>query len=264
MFAVDGRFQADQPEDLHRIGNALQRARTQRLGVAISAEQGLAIAAQANLAGRGFLLDPAGQMHGNARHVLLDRRAGMDHARNHLARVQADPDRRSIRHFGDGGAHGERGMAGEHRMPLARMRHSERGLEPVAQCAKHRAVVAVHGARHDHDDRMQEIHRRFGIEGGDPRCRAGDIGEQDGRLLALARHLGHARVRLSRLAARGAEPGCFRENQAAVRAYGSEGDATGGAEPAPGLILVSARPASHRESAVAWIASGDYRGQPDA
>ena len=61
MLAVDGRFQADQPEDLHRIGNALQRARTQRLGIAIGAEQDLALAAQANLAGRGFVLDPAGQ-----------------------------------------------------------------------------------------------------------------------------------------------------------------------------------------------------------
>jgi hypothetical protein len=48
---------------------------------------------------------------------------------------------------------------------------------------------------------MQEIHRRFGVEGGDPRGRAGDIGEQDGRLLALARDLGDAGVRVSRLAA---------------------------------------------------------------
>ena len=49
-------------------------------------------------------------------------------------------------------------------MPLARVRHPERGLEPVAQCAKHRAVIAVHRTRHDHHDRMQEIHRRFGVE----------------------------------------------------------------------------------------------------
>ena len=73
MLAVDGRFQADQPEDLHRIGNTLQRTWTECLGVAIGAEQGLAIAAQANLARRRFVLDPAGQMHREARHVLFDR-----------------------------------------------------------------------------------------------------------------------------------------------------------------------------------------------
>ena len=59
-------------------------------------------------------------------------------------------------------------MAGEHRVSLARVRHAERGLEPVAQGAKHGAVVAVYGTRHDHHDRMQEIHRRFGVESGDP------------------------------------------------------------------------------------------------
>ena len=59
-------------------------------------------------------------------------------------------------------------MAGEHRVSLARVRHSERGLEPVAQGPKHRAVEAVYRTRHDHHDRMQEIHRRFGVESGDP------------------------------------------------------------------------------------------------
>ena len=53
-------------------------------------------------------------------------------ARDDLPRVQADPDWGSIRQFGDGRTHGECGMAGEHRVSLARVRHSERGLEPVA------------------------------------------------------------------------------------------------------------------------------------
>jgi hypothetical protein len=38
-----------------------------------------------------------------------------------------------------------------------------------------------------------------------------------------------------------------------MRAYWSERDAAGRAESASGLILVSARPASHRETAVYWI-----------
>jgi len=37
------------------------------------------------------------------------------------------------RKLGDGRTHGERGMAGEHRVSLARMRHPECGLESVAQ-----------------------------------------------------------------------------------------------------------------------------------
>ena len=108
-------------------------------------------------------------MHGETRHILLDRRAGIEFARNDLSRVQADPDQGSVRHRGDGGTHRERGMASEHRMSLARVRHPERGLESIAQCAKHRAVIAVDRARHDHHDRVQEIHRRFGVESGDPR-----------------------------------------------------------------------------------------------
>ena len=219
-----------------------------RLGIAIGAEQGLAFAAQANLAGQGFLLDPAGQMHGEAGRILLDHGAGMELARDDLAGVQADPDHGSVRQLGDGGAHGKRGMAGEHRVPLARMRHPERGLEPVAQGAKHRAVVAVDRTRHDHHDRMQEIHRRFGVHAGDARGRTGDVREQDGRLFALARHVGDAGVRFSRLTARGAESGRFREIPPAAGAYRSEGDAAGYAEPARGLILVSACPALHRET----------------
>ena len=103
-------------------------------------------------------------MHGEARYILLDRGAGIELARNDLPRMQADPDRGSVRQLGDGRTHRERGMAGEHRMPLARVRHPERGLEPVAQGAKHRAIVAVYRTRHDHHDRMQEIHRPFGVE----------------------------------------------------------------------------------------------------
>src|SRR5581483_9407812 len=145
---------------------------------------------------------------------------------------------------------GKRGMAGEHRMPLARVRHPERGLEPVAQGAKHRAVVAVDRARHDNHDRVQEIHRRFGVETGDPRGRTGDIGEQNGRLLALAGYVDYAGVGFSRLAAPAAESGRFRHVPSAMGTYGSERGAAGNTEPAPGLILVSACPATHHKSAV--------------
>src|SRR5260370_2439911 len=152
-------------------------------------------------------------------------------------------------------------MAGEHRMPLARTRHPKRGLEPIAQCTKHRAVEAVHRTRHDHHDRLQEIHRPFGVHAGDPRGRTGDVGEQHGRLLALARHVGLARVGFSRLTAPGAESGRFREIPPAVGAHWSEGGAAGHAGPTRGLVVVSACPASHRESAVYWItAAGQYKG----
>src|SRR5262249_24412481 len=108
---------------------------------------------------------------------------------------------------------------------------------------------------HDHHDRMQEIHRRFGVEACNPRGRAGDIGEQNGRLLAFARHVGYVAVGLSRLAAPGAEPGRFREIAPAMGTYVSEGYATGRAEPARGFVLVCARPAPHRQSVVCWISS---------
>ena len=133
-------------------------------------------------------------------------------------------------------------------MSFARMRHPERGLEAVAQGAKHGAIVAVNRAGHDHHDRVQQIHRRFGVEAGDPRGRTGDIGEQNGRLLALARYVGNAGFVLSRLAAPGAEPGCLGEILAAIDAYRSKGDAAGYAEPARGLVLVSACVASHRQN----------------
>src|SRR6202035_2052101 len=102
---------------------------------------------------------------------------------------------------------------------------------------------------------MQEIHRRFGVEAGDPRGRTGDVGEQHGRLLALAGHVGRAAVRFSRLTATRAEAGRFREFSPAVVAYWNKGDAAGHAGPARGLIVVSACRTSHRESAVYWITS---------
>jgi hypothetical protein len=146
-------------------------------------------------------------------------------------------------------------MTGEHRVPLARVRHPERGLDPVAQGAKDRAVIAVYRTRHDHHDRMQEIHRRFGVETGDPRGRTGDVREQNSGLLALSGHIGHTRVRCSRLTAPGAEAGVLREIPPAVDAYGSQRSAAGHAEPARRLVVVSACPASHSKSAVYWITS---------
>ena len=43
--------------------------------------------------------------------------------------------------------------------------------------------------------------------------------QQNGRLLALARHVGHAAIRFSRLTAPGAEAGRFREIPPAVGAH---------------------------------------------
>jgi hypothetical protein len=99
---------------------------------------------------------------------------------------------------------------------------------------------------------MQEIHRLFGVQVGNPSGRTGDVSEQNGRLLTLTRHVGYARVRFSRLTAPSTESGRFREIPPTVGAHRNEGDPAGHAEPARGLILVSACPASHREPAVYW------------
>jgi hypothetical protein len=113
----------------------------------------------------------------------------------------------------------------------------------------------VNGARHDHHDRVQEIHRRFGVEAGDPGGRAGDIREQNGRLLALTRHVGDASLEFSRLTAPGAEPGAFGEILSTMGTHRSKGAAASHAEPARGLVLVSTCVATHRQSAVDWITS---------
>src|SRR4051812_30290680 len=104
MLAVDGRFQANQSIDLHGIGNALQRPWTNRLGITISTEKSLAIAAQANLAGWRYPLDPAGQMHGKARRILLGRGTRVELTRHDLPRMQPNPDHGRVRQGSDGGA----------------------------------------------------------------------------------------------------------------------------------------------------------------
>ena len=74
--------------------------------------------------------------------------------------------RRTSRHSGAGGLHGQGGIAGAQGMVFMRQGGTEQGHNAVAHDLIHRAFVAVHGSHHQMQSGIEELVGVFRIEVG--------------------------------------------------------------------------------------------------
>ena len=204
-------------------------------------------------AGVGRLLDAAGYVQGQALRLLFEGRPGAEHAGYHFAGVKSDPDPDWIRLGGHGLLHRKRGLAGKNRMVLLGAGRAEDRLQAVAQQAKDRAIEAPHRVRHGGDRRLQPADRQLGIQTGDHFGRTDDIGEQHGRLLALAARFDQGSPPAPRRAAPAAETRPRMASASARRADGLQGGTAARAELVAGRVLSRAIGASHGRPAASSL-----------
>ena len=133
-------------------------------------------------------------MGGLADGVVVHGQVVADGAHHDLARIEPNPDQHldavAAAHLlgaaADGVLHGERGVAGAHRVVLVGERRAEQGHDAVAQHLVDHAFVAVHRLHHGADRRIEQLMDALGVATSDQLERTLDVGEQHGDLLALA------------------------------------------------------------------------------
>ena len=81
--------------------------------------------------------------------------------------------------------HGQRRIAGPHRMVLMGNRRPEQGHDAIAHDLIHGALVAVHRRHHAFEHRVEQLPRLLGVAVGQQLHRALQVGEQHRDLLAL-------------------------------------------------------------------------------
>jgi hypothetical protein len=113
---------------------------------------------------------------------------------HHLTAIQPDPnvDRDAFGALHLGGIllhlalHGERRIAGPHRMVLMANRRPEECHDAVAHDLVDRAFVAVHGGHHAFEHGVEQLMGFFRVAVGQQLHRAFQVREEYGHLLALA------------------------------------------------------------------------------
>ena len=208
---ADERRQRGGPGGAGRRGHALQRIHQQRLRhaterapseqrhVAVVADQPITTFRQTDFVRGDLGRQPAGDVQRHAergRQLVTRGQRGMG---DDLAAMQPGAHRQCIPVGFQGGPDGKRGAAGQDGMALERHRSAKHGHDAVAEGGDDRATEAAHGVGHDLQDRLQPVHRRFGVEVGDEPRRVHQIGDHDRHLLELgpARQV-HAHARTIR------------------------------------------------------------------
>jgi hypothetical protein len=185
---------ADQLEHLHRLGDALDRDRSERFHVHEPLRQPDRLGREAGYPGGRELLHARRQVRGLSDRRVVHAQVAADRADHDVARVDADADldldAMAAAHLlgvaADRVLHAERGVAGAHRMVLVRQRRSEQRHDAVAHHLIDGPVVAMHRLHHARQHRVEDVPRLFGVAVGEQLHRAFDVGEQHRHVLAFA------------------------------------------------------------------------------
>ena len=178
---------------LDRIGDPLDRNGAERLRVDVALGEPQRLAGEPDRARRGELLHATGQMRRLANRGVVHSEIASDRAHDDLSRVEADANQdfhalgaaKILGIAPDRLLHGERGVAGAHRMVLVGERGSEESHDAVAHDLIHRALKAMDRVHHSLEYRVEDSPRLFGIPVRQELHRALHVGEEDGDLLAL-------------------------------------------------------------------------------
>ena len=180
-------LQAGQQEDLERRAEAAHRVPAERLRRHELACVAQRPAGDRDAAVRRQAFEPVGDVHHDAGDVEVGGEIRGHGARQHLAGVDADPDRQAgVAELPDRRLHRQRRAAGAHRMVLLWLGRPEQRHDPVALHPHHRAFEAADRFLHGLDRRSEAPIGVFRAQFRDRAGRARDVGEQDGDLLELA------------------------------------------------------------------------------
>ena len=180
--------------DFHRLAQALDRQRSERLDLRVAFRQSGGVSGGPNGSRRGQLLDPRGQVCGLAHRRVVHAQITSDGPYDDLARVQAHPNLDeaavgwpdTVRVPPHRLLHPQRGVARSDSVLFQGKRRTEERHDPVAHDLVDGALVAVYGFHHQLEHRIEQRARLFRVAVGQQLHRALHIGEEDGYLLTLA------------------------------------------------------------------------------